>query len=273
MTRALNAAMLADIALDSAEKTELIEMQFAAGTVRVTTASQDLSWNGFTWEAVGGHLAHEGFGESADPEDAGCRVELSGVDQTIVALILAGGYRGRKVVAYHAHFNPATGLVIANPIAMFDGHMNGGFTIDDDPGDYGDGSVKIATRFTERIGEVSRIRGVRTNVHSHQATIPGADVDEFFKHVPSLAGAKVYWGMKTPKEPGPATPPVTPDDRGGQTRPGMDAWTGAGPGGSSGTPRPGMDGWTGNPPPPPPPNIDPARGGSGTRPGMTGWTG
>lgn len=198
MPRALNAAMLADIAAMSAEKTELLELQFAGGTTYLTTAGQNLLYNGNTYVAVGGNLAVEGFGESTDQSANGCRLSLSGIDLSIIQLILSASHRGRKAIATYAHYDRATGLVVANPLEMFNGLMNDSFVIDESRTPEGGDSCDITTRLTGRMTDIAKERGVRTNVHSHQYAIPAAAGDTFFQHVPGLNNKKIYWGMKTP---------------------------------------------------------------------------
>lgn len=217
MPRALVAAMLTDIAdVTGTEKTEFIELNFSGGVFRLATAGIDISWNGFAWQAVGGRLSVDGFSETADPDASGNRLILSGVDQSIIAAILGQNYRGRIARIWYAHLDPVTGAVVANPVLMFDGYMNDGFKIDESRGDFGGGTVDVSTKLVARINDLAKVRGIRTNLHSHQvAPVTGASTDTFFQTVPTIPGRKIYWGTKTPYDPygGPKgtlqPPPIT----------------------------------------------------------------
>lgn len=286
MTRTLGAGITSGIALAVGESTELLFLDFADTSnnptpVYLTTAAKDISWNSQTWQAVGGHLAVDVLGESTDGPADGVRLALSGVDQSVLALILGSRWRGRTATAYYAHLDQALGTVKTDPVLMFKGLMNGGFDISESRGDFGGGTVDIALRLTAKLNELVKVRGVRTNMASHRATIPGASTDTFFQHVPQLALRRVYWGMKTPGDttfPGPGTPGVPaghdPWHPGGitPTGPGGDPFHPGGippkPAGPGGIPTPfappgsNLPGST--PPTVPPPSIDPGRTVPGT---------
>jgi hypothetical protein len=91
--------------------------------------------------------------------------------------------------------------VKVDPVIMFQGPMNGGFQIGESRGDFGGGTVDITGGFTSRLDELVKVRGIRCNVASHQSMLSTASTDTFFQNVDSLAQRKVFWGVKTPKEP------------------------------------------------------------------------
>lgn len=236
MTRTLGGALATDLAQPAAEKTELIALDFAdlsnnPTPVYLTTAARDLTWDGKTWQAVGGHLDVDALGETTDNQGGGLRVRLSGVDQAILALILGARWRGRGATVYYAHLNPATGAVIDTPVQMFGGQMNGGFQIAESRGDFGGGAVDITTRLTSKLNELVRVRGVRCNVESHRATVPAAATagDTFFQHVAQLPMRKIYWGTKAPSDFAQSGPPngdprQTPPTPWGGPRPDANPW-------------------------------------------------
>jgi hypothetical protein len=121
---------------------------------------------------------------------------------------------------------------------MYTGPMNGGFQIGESRGDFGGGTVDIAGRLSSRLDDLVKVRGVRCNVASHNATIPGATTDTFFQNVPHLMNRKLWWGVKSPGYQGPVGPPPGgPDNPYGV--PGMDI--------PPGFPEPGGS-WPGLPP-------------------------
>lgn len=215
MPRALDAALRAAIIAVTGERVQLAELFFSSGTTRLTTAAQSILWNGFTWEAVGGLFDPDGFREVANGNAPGCRVRLSGVDRSITALVLSDRARGRKASVYEAALNPTTGQIIGTPRRVFDGYMNEGFDIVEEPGDFGGGTVTIETRFADKISDLSQRRGVRMNVHSHQREIPGAVGDTFLQHVASIQGRRIYWGSDTPPPLYSPPPGSNPANQGG----------------------------------------------------------
>ena len=253
MTRSIGAGLLADITQPAAERCQLITMDFAdtsnvSTPVYLATAAQDISWDGKSWEAIGG-LEIDALGESADGAANGVRLKLSGVDQAILALIHGGRWRGRTARIYHAGFSQATGLVLADPIEFYSGPMTGGFQIGESRGEFGGGKVDITTRLTSWLDELVKHRGVHTNKESHQAVIPGATTDTFFQNVPALTGRRSFWGVREPPTGQPAiNPPAGPIT---QTQPGPS------PSSPSGGPPPGSI---------PPPSSPTSGGGTNSNP-------
>jgi hypothetical protein len=187
--------ILQAIEKDSAEFVHLIEMNFGAGPVRVNTGAQDLNWNGFTWQAVGGLMEIGGIEETNDGKGQGLDLKLSGVDQTILAVLLTSDYRGRTAKIYRAHLNTAAGTVIENPLLLFQGLQLSAFQVDESQDSRKGGTVTISTRLSGYFG-VERVRGIQTNVISHQHEYAG---ETFFQHTASLATAKIYWGTALPR--------------------------------------------------------------------------
>jgi hypothetical protein len=198
VTRVLNASLLADLATGSAAKTELIELNFSTGIVRLCTAAQNLLEGGNTYLAVGGALEVEGLGETLDEKGQGVSMSLSGVDQTILAAILSAKVRGRKAAIYYAHFNPVTGALIGAKYKMFEGYMNEPWEINEDRGERGGGTVKIKTRLTSRLTDLSRVKGFLTNNQQYQSFFNG---DTFFQNVAGIMGQQIFWGQRDPSIP------------------------------------------------------------------------
>lgn len=198
MTRSLDTDLQTSLGQNPATFAYLLEMRFGSGTVYVTTASQDIEYGGQTYEAVGGLLEFpEGVSDAMEERSAGLPVRLSGVDQSILALILEEEYIGRLLILSYAHLDPSTGSVVDVPVEMFRGFMNDRFELVEVRDDKGNGTVTIATRVTSRLAELTKQRGIRCNLTSHRA-VTGFTDETFFQNTPSIASAKVYWGQKLP---------------------------------------------------------------------------
>lgn len=200
MTRSIDSTLLATLTEQSGHDiVHFIELQFSGGTVRATTAPMDLVWNTFTWEALGGLLDVDGFAESFDMGGIGARLRLSGVDQSILAILLSQNFRGRRARVWYAKLTPADGTVTGTPLLMFDGLMNEGWSVRESRGDFGGGTVDLSTKLLARINDLIRVRGIRCNLHSHQQQpISGVSSDTFFQNTAQIPGRKIYWGQKTP---------------------------------------------------------------------------
>lgn len=213
MTRSLASALATDVGQPHAVKTELIELQFGdpvtqADWVRITTASQDLLVQpppyaaAVTWAGIGGVINYDRLAETTDASGQQTTLEVSGVDQSIIAEIMAQTYLGRMCRIWYAHLSPTAGTVIADPIEMFRGWMNGGWTIEEDRDDAG-GKVTVKCKLGTWMSGMRTQEGIFTNVQSHQRKAPG---DTFFQNVPSLVNRKFYWGQPTPQYTGPPGP-------------------------------------------------------------------
>ena len=190
MTRTLNTGMASDIGASSAEVCHLVQLAFGAGTVYLTDAGQSILWGGNTYQAVGGNLSVGDLQELTDDNGQQLQLTLGGVDITLLGTILGQTYRGRNAKVYYAHL--LNGAVVADPVLMWSGFMNGGFTIQDvRPSDGTAGSVTITTQISGRLGELARVKGIRTNIQSHQQYY---STDTFFQNTPNLVGRVIYWG-------------------------------------------------------------------------------
>lgn len=152
-------------------------------TLSVTTAPHTIAWNSISWVGIGGNIGFNVVNESPDLGGSGLDVVLSGVDQSVPAIILSKKYIGRPCSIWRAHLN-TSGAIVSDPLMIFSGLMNGGFRTKDVPPEHDrPGYTEITGRMTDMFGELSVLRGIQTNVESHQKFYPD---DEFFRNVPGL---------------------------------------------------------------------------------------
>lgn len=206
MARDLTSGIQAAVAAESSTVIRLLELTYSGGTLRWTTAPQDIEWDSETWTAVGGVLQIGGAQESGqDMRAEGVPVTLSGVDSSIISIIRTSQFRGRDVVVYRAHL--ADGAIIADPIEEFRGYQNDAYRITDSPDSegLGGGTTTIRTRWVSRLAILQRTRAVRTNLHSHRdmlrrGGLTGTDLDDaFFAFLPKLDGTSIRWGSENPQ--------------------------------------------------------------------------
>lgn len=209
MPRTIGAGLAASIAAERASLVHFIELNPSTGALRICTAPSDISWNGFTWLGVGGHLVWGGVVESSDAKGYGATLELSGVSGDVITLLLTSHFRGREAVIWYGHIDQAAGTVISSPLEIYRGWMNDAFRVEESRSERGAGTVVVKTRVMSRLGALlGHARPVRTNLHSHRdmlrrAGFTGGDLgDDFFKFVASLVGKPIYWGTEAPHQPG-----------------------------------------------------------------------
>jgi len=190
MPRELTTAMKTAMAAQTGTIVHFISMVFSGGTAYLTTAPRDVLWNSQTWEGIGGVLSFEPIEESPDGRATGTTVQISAVDQTILAAILGQNFRGRKIEIYEAHVDDA-GDIIADPMLCFEGFMNAGVEIRETRRERAGGTVDIRLRVVSRVAELSRINGIRTNIASHQTYYSD---DTFFQNTPGIAHREIVWG-------------------------------------------------------------------------------
>lgn len=190
MSRSLAAGVATAIAAATAEYVHLIEMAFSGGYQRLSTGSANLLWRGLTWTGIGGPLTFNAVQESTDLSAGTIELTLSGVDDTILGVLLSQFYVGRSAKVWRAHLDSSAGTVIADPVLLFSGFMNGGYTVRDVRPIEGHGTCTITMRCTDQLARLEERRGFQTNETSHQAIYSG---DRFFQHVNVLAHKPFTW--------------------------------------------------------------------------------
>lgn len=190
MTRTLSGSMVTAAQSDEGEGFHLISLEFSGGTIYLTTAPHDITWSGDTYVAVGGHLGFEVVQETTDLTGQGVRLTLDGVDQTIIALLLAQNYIGRTAIVRQGHID-SSGDVIVDPVTLFSGLLNSRFEIDESRDPESSGTVIVRTTIVSPLVSFRQQRGIRMTLASHQHHYPG---DTIMRHVSTISARKVYWG-------------------------------------------------------------------------------
>lgn len=160
-------------------------------SVYVCTAAQNIIYDGKTWTGIGGNMTFDKVSSTNDLSSYGVNITLSGVDRSIIALILQKKYIGRVCKMYLMQFKD-DGTIDGTPLLLFWGFANGGFKItenftNDIP------TCTVVARMTDRLGEVEVVTGIQTNLASHQKISPG---DTFFRNVPGLRIKEVILKQK-----------------------------------------------------------------------------
>lgn len=215
MTRVLPTGIAGELSLENAQRVHLLQLQtsqLATPTVLdntfLTDAPQNVTVSGQVYTGIGGLVEIGDAEETPDDKGQGLRLALSGVDQSIVSTLLNNFYRGRYCHLHRVYLN-SSGQVIGGKIDIFvNGYMNEPWRISATRDErFAPGTVRVETRIVPRHAVGVQLRGIRTNLTSHQRHFSG---DLFFQHVSTLVGKKIRWGG--------AHPIVLGDDDTGQRR-------------------------------------------------------
>ena len=99
------------VAQKAAQPVQFIRLGFGSGAVYLTTAAQDITWNSVTWTAIGGLLDVGNVTESPDDQSTRYTMRLSGVNQTILSILLQDQFIGRPVEIWFGWIAQGTNFI------------------------------------------------------------------------------------------------------------------------------------------------------------------
>lgn len=195
MPRNLTTAVKAAMEAPQGVAVLLFTFNFTGGTLNLTNAGVPITWNGTPFAALGGLLSYDGLAESGDLSSSALTVNVSGVDTTVINALLSQGYVGQSVFVWRAYLDMTTYQVIASPVELFAGYMNGGWTVEEDYPDprQGAGTCTIRMTCTSRVAMMDQKRGIQSNLGSHQSLYPQ---DQFFRYAGASIGQSMLWQNK-----------------------------------------------------------------------------
>ena len=163
----------------------LIDVLFASGTLRCTTAGVDLTIGGNTYFAVNKLRTVEALDESQDSTE-GLRFTLDALDPAIITLLAGEPYRGRPInvyeVWYDANYQP-----IGSPALVWPGLMTAMTSSEQD------GQVAVVVEAEHFEKELRRPRETRFNDADQRALYPD---DKGFEHVEQMTELQLVWPAK-----------------------------------------------------------------------------
>jgi len=189
MARTLTAAMTASVSSPTGSICHLMKFEFSSGDLNITTAGADITYNGDTYIAVGGHASLDVLSESINPRAPSVRVTLDGVDTSVLALMLGATYIGRNATIWRAYLDTSTYAIIDDPLKFGPLYMLNSFeyeeTHDEIP------TARITTTLISRLVISNMIKGLQPTLHAHQQLY---STDTFFAFVKGLANRTFHWG-------------------------------------------------------------------------------
>lgn len=184
MSRGLTAAMLAAVLAGTVRPVLFYQGEFSTGTLRLTSAARDISWNGQTWVGAGSMLEVSPVEEASDIRAVNFSVSLSGEFAAILSIALGAVRQGYPGSVWLGAFD-AAGALIADPFKAFSGRL-------DVPDVLDDGAIcRITVSYESRLIDLERVRARRYTPEDQAIDYP---TDLGFDYVPSLQDAKIKWG-------------------------------------------------------------------------------
>lgn len=162
----------------------LAEFQFDSGTVRLTTHTSNITWNGYTWTAAGGLLAFDFPEETGEVRATGGTITLSGLDTSTLAIADTEPYQGRPCALYVGAFD-SDGTVVVDPDTAYRGFMD---TME--PSDEAE-TATIALTIENRMAAADRANERRYTPEDQALRY---DDDRGFDFVAGLQEKDIIWG-------------------------------------------------------------------------------
>lgn len=183
MSRTLSAAVLAALTAANVPLIVFVELAFDSGTVRVTNAAYNQTWNGSTWIGLARLGGIDPIEEGAGVQANAIGLRLSGVPTDMVSIALGEHYQGRRCRIWAAPLS-ASYQVLADPVVVFDGRM--------DTMAVEMGRTAIITLTAEsRLADLERPRVRRYNDADQQAEYPG---DKGLEFAEEMVEKELLWG-------------------------------------------------------------------------------
>lgn len=184
MGRTLSANVLSELSSATVRLALLAEIEFTATTLRLTTFPRDLSWDSKTWLGNGWFEGIESVEESGDLRANNLRIFLTGVGDTVNALILAQSARRSSSSVWLAFLN-ASEAVVADPVLLFTGTVD----VPEIEDDWNQSRATIACE--NALVALSREKQIRWSHQAQQGLFAG---DRGFEYVENIARWSGFWG-------------------------------------------------------------------------------
>ena len=190
--RDISAGMQTELALERSQLLYLLKIEFSDVTLYITNAYRDIEFNDpedglQTFLASGAMLAVSDIEETSELQVASVTIQLSGVDQTSIALVLGKQYLDRRVVIYKGSLDTDE-LLVSSPFMIFDGRMSSP-TIEENPDD---GKCSVTIECTNQWVDFERVSGRLANYEHFQLYVPGDKFFEFTSEMTKFKDIKWY---------------------------------------------------------------------------------
>lgn len=123
MARTLPAALQTELDATELKPFYAVELVFDSGTLRFWTGYGDITANGQTWNGSGTVLGFSQTTEATDLSATGMTLTFTGLESSIIAVLLGENYRGRSAKIYLGALD-ATNQPVSDMYQIFAGRMD-----------------------------------------------------------------------------------------------------------------------------------------------------
>lgn len=123
MSRTLPEALATEFAANELKPFYAVELFFDSGELRFWTGYDEITANGETWTGSGLVMSISGTSEPSDLSANGMTITFSGLDTSIIAVMLGENYRGRLAKVYLGALN-ATNQPVSDMYQIFAGRID-----------------------------------------------------------------------------------------------------------------------------------------------------
>lgn len=123
MSRSLPSALSSELNADELKPFYAVELLFDSGDLRFWTGYGDITANSETWTGSGTILSFSSTQEVTDLSANGMTLTFSGLESTIIAILLGENYRGRIVRVYLGCLD-ANNQPVSDMYQVFAGRMD-----------------------------------------------------------------------------------------------------------------------------------------------------
>jgi hypothetical protein len=162
----------------------LVKIEFTSVTVYLTTAGHDISWDSNTWLANGFIVEEPENSQHREMRTTSDDITLTGVDQSIVAIILTESQTNRVVTVYEA-FVDDDGGVVPDP------YIRDVYFIDQTSTKQGIREATVGLTLAGEFADFDYRAGIRTTMASHQRIHPN---DQFFRYSTDVKRQQLWGG-------------------------------------------------------------------------------
>ena len=193
----LSTANLAAIASEMPWPVDFVEMVLdknnASKTIRLTNHYHNVEISGNTYLAAGSFLGFTDITEGLEAKDNSVDIQLSGVDVSITASVLAESIEGSNVSILRGYYDDSTGQLVDPPFLRWSGRANN-YSIQDDYNFTDQDAISITVSCKSLLSTLmSKKSGRFTSPQSFAKKNPG---DKSMEFVPSLATFSPNFGKE-----------------------------------------------------------------------------
>lgn len=184
MSRGFSSSVLTALQSQDVKVVTFAELGFSSGTIYTHNSIGTYTWGGHDWLGVGDFATVSSIQEGAEVSPYGVSLTLSGLDPTLVSVVLTEDYFMRDVTIYIGILDEDDAL-IATPSQVWSGFMD---VMTITAGASGGDSITLNCE--SELSKFDRSSNLRYT-HANQQKLDSND--KFFEFLKDIEGVKIKW--------------------------------------------------------------------------------